>query len=101
MVHTVVCEFFPYAMDPTDLCLSSENAFSSDFTSDSSDFATENFQLIHHGVYSVFEGGNLSIHLGSLDLNSLGQIAICDLCDNASDFSKGLLERFIGLLMFS
>ncbi|KAH0847838.1 hypothetical protein FOPE_01063 [Fonsecaea pedrosoi] len=87
-------------MHSADLSLSTQNAFGSHFAGDTSDLAAEDLQLIHHRVDGDFEGRNFIVHFSSLDLDSFGQIAIGNLCDDATDLTQSFLERLVCLLVF-
>ena len=83
------------------LSLPTEHTFSTDFPGDPRYFASKYFKLVHHRVDRPFERCDFRIHLRVVDLDSHRQIAVGDLCNDASDFSERLLERLIGLLVLS
>lgn len=71
---TIVCQFLPYAIDPLDLGLASQNALSTDFASDARHLGGEIAKLVHHGVYRALEGCNFRVHFHIIQPYSLRQI---------------------------
>lgn len=81
--------------------LPTKSALRSDFSGQEGDLTGKLLQLIHHGIDRAFEQGDFRVHFLSVNQNLLAQIAHSDSCDNGTDFTKGLLESQVGLLVLA
>lgn len=97
---TAVGQLRPNAIDAGQDSLATEAALGADLLGQICDLTGEVLKLVHHGVDGALESRNFGVHLLGVNQNLFAEITMCDGRDNATNFSKGLLEGQICLLMF-
>jgi len=78
----VVCQALPLATDALHLHASAEKTLRSDLKSDTGDLASEDAELVDHGVDRLLELGDFSL---GIDVDLLAEIAVRDRRGDSSD----------------